>query len=343
MIAAGPTALWYATRSTGYVSLLLLTAIVVLGVVTSMRWYTREWPRFLVQALHRNLSLLVLVFLLIHIVTSVADPFAGLTVLNAVAPFTGSYRPIWLGLGVVSMELLVALTVTSLLRQRIGFRAWRVVHWAAYACWPLAMLHTLGTGSDQRSGWAVILGVLCVASVVFALVARLTSRVPRVPAIVRVVALLGTAAVTVAIVGFAAAGPLRAGWAKSAGTPAKLLANTGGSATSTGGAAPTPTPAPTLATGLSDQLTGAVTQNGRTVQVNLTDRRDPSIQVLVAVRGESSTGQITITRAGAVLCNTSASVVQDVTATCGHTAVDISLAQQADGTIAGQMVTRAAG
>ena len=123
--AAGPTPLWYAARSTGYVSLLLLTAILVLGIVTSMRWANRDWPRFMSQAVHRNLSLLVLVFLAIHILASTIDPFAGISVLNSVVPFTGSYRPLWLGLGVVSLELLVALTVTSLLRQRISFTAWK--------------------------------------------------------------------------------------------------------------------------------------------------------------------------------------------------------------------------
>ncbi|PZR78831.1 MAG: ferric reductase, partial [Candidatus Aeolococcus gillhamiae] len=185
ILASGPTALWYAARSTGYVSLLMLTAILVLGIVTAMRWDSRDWPRFLSQAVHRNLALLVLVFLGVHIVTSIVDPFAGIAVLNTVVPFTGSYRPVWLGLGVLSMELLAALVITSLLRQRISFTAWRVVHWAAYACWPLALLHTLGTGSDVRSPWAVVVSVGCVAAVIVAIVWRLTSDRPRLPLPVR--------------------------------------------------------------------------------------------------------------------------------------------------------------
>ncbi|HEY8755352.1 MAG TPA: ferric reductase-like transmembrane domain-containing protein, partial [Candidatus Dormibacteraeota bacterium] len=225
MIAAsGPTALWYTARSTGYVSLLMLTAILVLGIVTAMRWDSRDWPRFLSQAVHRNLSLLVLVFLGIHIVTSVVDPFAGIAVLNAVLPFTGSYRPLWMGLGVLSMELLVALTITSLLRQRIGFAAWRFIHWAAYACWPLAVLHTLGTGSDVRSGWAVALSLGCLAAVVMALARRLISSRAGISVVRRAAALLVTAAATAALLGFAAAGPLHSGWAKAAGTPGRLLA-----------------------------------------------------------------------------------------------------------------------
>jgi len=338
--ASGPTVLWYTARSTGYVSLLMLTAILVLGIITAMRWDSRDWPRFLSQALHRNLSLLVLVFLGIHIVTSVVDPFAGIAILNTVLPFTGSYRPVWMGLGALSMELLVALAITSLLRQRIGFALWRFIHWAAYACWPLALLHTLGTGSDVRSPWALIVSLGCVAAVVLAIAWRLTSNRARISVPRRAVALLATAAATVALLGFAAAGPLHSGWAKAAGTPDRLLA---ASSTAAPAATATPVPAPPLATGLNDQVTGAVVQNGRTVQVNLTDRSDSTLRVIVAVTGNSSTGRLLITKSGATVCNTTASVVQDVTATCGQTSVDISLAQQADGTVAGQLVTRAAG
>lgn len=335
--AAGPTALWYAARSSGYVSLLLLTAILVLGILTAMRWTSRDWPRFVSQALHRNLSLLVLVFLAIHIVTSVADPFAGIGVLNAVAPFTGSYRPVWLGLGVLSVELLVALVITSLLRHRIGFRLWRTVHFAAYACWPTALLHTLGTGSDVRSAWALVLGLGCVASVVVALAWRLTSRVPRLPAPTRVVALLATAAATISVLGFAAAGPLHSGWAKSAGTPAKLLALGARAAAS----AP-PAPVAPLATGLNDSLTGTLAQNGQSIRATLIDGRDTSLHIIITVAAQGTSGQLTVTRNGGTLCSAAATIGEKVLATCGRTSVAVALSQQADGSLVGTMATQAA-
>lgn len=341
MIAAsGPTALWYAARSTGYVSLLMLTAILVLGIVTAMRWDSRDWPRFLTQAVHRNLSLLVLIFLGIHIIASVVDPFAGIAALNTVAPFTGSYRPVWLGLGVVSMELLVALVITSLLRQRIAFGVWRAVHWAAYACWPLAMLHTLGTGSDVRSPWALVLSLGCVGAVVFAIVWRLTSEQPRVPRVLRATSLLVTAAATIALLGFAAAGPLHSGWAKAAGTPDRLLVAASAAAQPT--PSPTTTPAPALPAGLTDQLTGTAVQGTSAVQVTLRDARDAGLRIVITVGANSSSGQLLITENGASVCNVTAAVAQDVQAACGQTAVDITLSQQADGTIAGQMNTQAA-
>jgi hypothetical protein len=342
--AAGPTALWYAARSTGYVSLLMLTAILVLGILTSMRWDRPEWPRFLTQALHRNLSLLVLVFLGIHIVASIVDPFAGISALNTVAPFTGSYRPVWLGLGVVSTELLVALVITSLLRQHMGFTAWRVVHWAAYASWPLALLHTLGTGSDVRSPWAVVIGVACVGAVIVAIVWRLTSDPERVSLPVRIVSLLVTGAATVALTGFAAAGPLHSGWARAAGTPDRLLAAGATAATATPApASPTPATASVLPAGLTDQLAGTAVQTSTGVRVTLTDSRDANLRINIAVAAQAPTGQLQITDAGATVCLVSAQVAQDVRATCAGTLVDITLSQAADGSIAGQMVTSGGG
>jgi methionine sulfoxide reductase heme-binding subunit len=340
--AAGPTPLWYAARSTGYVSLLLLTAILALGIVTSMRWASRDWPRFMSQAVHRNLSLLVLVFLAIHILASTIDPFAGISLFNSVVPFTGSYRPLWLGLGVVSLELLVALTITSLLRQRISFTVWRVVHWAAYACWPLALLHTLGTGSDVRSAWAILVSLACVGIVVIAIAWRLFGAAAGVRLPVRLIGLMVTVAATMALLGFAVAGPLHTGWAKAAGTPDQLLAATATDGQT--GSTPSPSPAPNsaaLPTGLSDSVRGTLVQGANDVTVQLSDARDANLRITISVVAQATTGQLSITEGGATICSVVASVAQDVQASCGHTAVDISLTQQADGSVAGQLVTRA--
>ena len=123
------TALWYATRGTGVVALLLLTAVVLLGVSSTFRWRSPRLPKFLVHGLHRNLTLLVLAFLAVHIVTAVVDTFAPIRIVDAVIPFVGAYRPFWLGLGAVAFDLLIALTATSLLRARVGVRLWRGLHW----------------------------------------------------------------------------------------------------------------------------------------------------------------------------------------------------------------------
>src|SRR6202165_240143 len=116
--------LWYTTRGAGAVSLVLLSAVVVLGILSVLRVQTAGWPRFLTVGLHRNLALITLVFLALHIVTAVVDPFTHLGWLTAVVPFSSYYRTIWLGLGTIAFELLLAIVVTSLLRGLIGEAAW---------------------------------------------------------------------------------------------------------------------------------------------------------------------------------------------------------------------------
>jgi predicted ferric reductase len=167
------TLLWYTTRGAGAVSIVLLSAVVVLGVLSALRVQTSGWPRFLTAGLHRNLALMTLVFLALHIVTAVVDPFTHLGWLTAVVPFSSSYRTFWLGLGTIAFELLLAIVVTSLARQWIGQAAWRLVHWLTYASWPVAVIHGLGTGTDAWSAWSLVLTVVCVGAVVAAIGYRL--------------------------------------------------------------------------------------------------------------------------------------------------------------------------
>ena len=166
------TLLWYTARAAGLVSLVFLTAVMVLGLLARMRVEGRGWPRFLTAAVHRDLALLSLVFLAIHIVTAVTDPFTSLGLGAAVVPFGSYYRTFWLGLGTLAVELMLAVVLTSLVRRWIGQRAWRGVHWVAYAVWPMAVVHGVGTGTDAFSLWSLAITVACVASVAVALMWR---------------------------------------------------------------------------------------------------------------------------------------------------------------------------
>jgi methionine sulfoxide reductase heme-binding subunit len=158
--------LWYATRATGLVSLLLLTASVLLGLLTAGRFVSDRWPRFLTQGLHRNVSLLTLVFLAIHVATNVIDTFVSIPVTAVFIPFAGSYKQPWLAFGTVACGLFAALVATSLVRGFLGHRSWRRVHWLAYACWPVALVHGLGIGTDRTTAVVLVLTVACAASVV---------------------------------------------------------------------------------------------------------------------------------------------------------------------------------
>jgi hypothetical protein len=230
---------WYVARAAGIVSLLLLTGSVLLGILTSVRWFSDRWPRFTTTLVHRNVSLLAVVFLVVHVATVVIDGFAPIRWLDAVVPFASPYRPLWLGLGTIAFDLVLALIATSLLRNRIGPRLWRGTHWLAYACWPIAVVHGMGTGSDTASRVFLIVNGVCITAVIAAIWWRIRpALVPR-PA-VRSWVLAATIVAPIALLGWLVAGPLASGWASRSGTPAALL----GPSVSAGAESAAP-PAPT--------------------------------------------------------------------------------------------------
>ena len=215
-------ALWYLTRGTGAVTLILLTVTMVLGVVDVRRWSSERWPRFVVDAIHRNVSLLVLALLALHVLTAWLDSFAPISITDAVIPFHSSYRPIWLGLGALALDLLLAVAITSLLRQRMGHRSWRAVHWLAYACWPIAVVHSLGTGTDAPAAWMLALTAACVLAVLAAGATRSFAGWPS-HRRVRSTAFAALAIGPLALAIWLPRGPLGKSWARRAGTPASLL------------------------------------------------------------------------------------------------------------------------
>ncbi len=221
-VSSGASALWYLTRGTGAIALILLTISVALGVANVRRARTAGVPRFVFDAVHRNASLLAVAFLFVHIVTSLLDGFAPIRVVDVIIPFASPYRPVWLGFGAVAFDLLIAVALTSMLRRRFGYRAWRITHWAAYACWPIALLHGLGTGSDTKTTWMLAIAGGCLIVVIVAVVARATDGWPNHFG-ARSTAIAASALVPLGLIVWLPSGPLAAGWAKRAGTPASLL------------------------------------------------------------------------------------------------------------------------
>ena len=219
MIAtSGPTTLWYLSRGTGVVALLLLTAAVVLGVAGPLR----ARPRVLLAGLHRNIPLLAIAFVAAHVLTTVADGYAPIGVKDGIFPFLSPYRPVWLGLGTVAFDLLLAVVATSLLRARIGLRGWRAVHWLAYcrgrsrSCTGSAPAPTrsrAGAGSHRRLH-ARGGGRRRAAGGADPRTRRRTSGS---------LALGAVPAVLLVLFIWAKTGPLQQGWALRAGTPSSLI------------------------------------------------------------------------------------------------------------------------
>jgi sulfoxide reductase heme-binding subunit YedZ len=223
LLGVSNTALWYLTRSTGAVALILLTISVALGIANVERLQAAGWPRFVIEGVHRNVSLLAIAVLVVHVATSVLDPFAGIHLIDAVIPFTGTYRPVWLGLGAFASDLLLAIALTSVLRRHLSYPLWRVTHWLAYLCWPIAILHTVGTGSDVRQLWLQAILAACGVTVVAAVWFRIANGWPARRGI-RTSAALASVALPAALLIWLPSGPLGTGWASRAGTPAQKLA-----------------------------------------------------------------------------------------------------------------------
>jgi predicted ferric reductase len=187
---------WYASRATGVVALLLLTAVMVLGIIINRQGRLPGLPRFGVTGLHRNLSLLAVIFVVIHVVTAVLDTFVSIPLVSAVIPFASGYERFWLGLGAISLDIMLALIVTSLVRGRLNRKVWRAVHWLAYASWPIAFAHGIGSSTDLQHGPLLVLAIACAALIAAALAWRVIAVAREVPRARRVSALMGRSLVT---------------------------------------------------------------------------------------------------------------------------------------------------
>ncbi|WP_449372720.1 ferric reductase-like transmembrane domain-containing protein [Arthrobacter psychrolactophilus] len=168
--------MWAIGRVSGFVSMFLLTAALLLGILSRSGRPLLVIPRFSISLLHRNFSLLSAVFLLIHVGTLLLDSYAQLHVIDVVVPFLGSYEPFWQGLGTVAFDIVLALMVTGLLRHRLRTSVFRAIHWLNYAMWPIALAHSIGNGTDGITTWFLISAIVCSVSVLAAVIWRLSAR-----------------------------------------------------------------------------------------------------------------------------------------------------------------------
>jgi methionine sulfoxide reductase heme-binding subunit len=177
----GSTALWYASRATGVVSLLLLSLVVLLGMLVNRQGRLPGLPSFAVTGLHRSLSLMSVLFVAVHVATAIIDPYVSIRLAAVVIPFVSAYEPFWLGLGAVALDLVAVLILTSLVRAYMSRRLWRGIHWLAYAAWPVAFAHSIGSSPDLRSGGLLLVAVGSALAVVAADLWRVAAAAREVP------------------------------------------------------------------------------------------------------------------------------------------------------------------
>lgn len=165
--------LWYATRSSGLAAFVLLTLSVVLGVLTTQRIATGWWPRFASQSLHRNVSLLAVVLLVTHVLTTLLDNYVAISWWAGVIPFASTYDRVWIGLGTLALDLILVVTMSSLIRLAVGHRWWRLLHWLSYAAWPLALTHYISSGTDALAPWSLAIAAVSTVAVLAAVFVRI--------------------------------------------------------------------------------------------------------------------------------------------------------------------------
>lgn len=337
-LIAPPSPVWFFARGAGFVSLILLTISVCLGILVSMRVRSRGWPLFLSDQLHGYTAVLFFVFLTLHVVTVLLDPFTRFALSEVLVPFASTYRRVWLGLGVVAAELAVAMGASVYLRRWIGYRAWRVLHLGTYAVFPLALVHGLATGSDTRAEWGTAVYALCLGAVVASAGVRLWSGPARLRGPLAAAGALG-----IFVLGsWLTVGPMHQGWAREAGTPQLDNAQ----------ALPTPQAAstsPALARPFVDRVSGRLdTQSGSALKASgqATGSVDLgwSLDAQQAADG-SLYGTMTITDAsGGTICAATITSAdqQGIVATCapggahGSITFDLRLRQRG-GLLSGQL------
>ena len=215
LAAASISPLWYLSRAAGYVGLILLGLIGVLGIITAGNIQVAKGTKFLAPDLHRSLSLLAIVVLTIHVGAAVADKYSFIGLKDVFIPFISAYRPIWVGIGAIAVDLGIAVVVTSLLRVKMGYRSWKIIHWISYPVFALSVIHGLGSGTDSALWFSKFIYVAVGGLLVLAIIARLLARNDL--QIGKKAAYFGVSfAVPLLIIAWAASGPLAANWAKRA-------------------------------------------------------------------------------------------------------------------------------
>jgi hypothetical protein len=166
-VTTDPT-IWLLARASGITAYVLLTAVVLAGLLLKARPFGARPRPAAVTDVHRFLSLLALAALAVHGAALVLDRAVSIPVQALLVPGIAGYRPLWTGLGVVAGELMLLLVLSFSLRRRIGAKAWRRFHYAAYAAFAAAAVHGIMAGSDSGRSWMRALYLGSIAAVIAA-------------------------------------------------------------------------------------------------------------------------------------------------------------------------------
>lgn len=171
---------WLASRASGIVALLAVTASVGLGLWASIRAKRRPGMAVAMRGGHEHLALVGLISIAVHGVTLLGDPYLRPGVTGVSVPFAIDYRPAWVAAGLVGGYLAALLGLSFYARKRLGAKRWRSAHRLAVLAYVLSVAHTLGAGTDASTVWMRTLLLLTGAPIVALFLLRVSQ--PRRPA-----------------------------------------------------------------------------------------------------------------------------------------------------------------
>ena len=171
-------AFWYVTRAAGVVAYLLLWLSTAWGLAVSSKILDPLLQRFFTYDMHQFISLLALGFVVLHVVVLLADKYLPFSVAQVLVPFAAPYRPVWVGVGVIGFYLTLLVSVTFYLRQRIGYHKFRVIHYASFVAYLMALAHGLLAGTDSSLWTAQFMYAASALVVIFLFVYRIVMALP---------------------------------------------------------------------------------------------------------------------------------------------------------------------
>ena len=164
---------WYVTRATALLAYLALTGSVVYGLLLSTRILDRISHRAVSFTLHQDLSSIALALALVHAAVLMIDRSVPYSPVEVIVPFSGPYRPIWVGIGQISLGITLVVLLSFYGRKRIGQPRWRRLHYLSFVAFVGATAHGLMAGSDTSATWVYLGYLLMSCLVVFLLVYRI--------------------------------------------------------------------------------------------------------------------------------------------------------------------------
>lgn len=162
--------MWYITRSAGLAAYILLWLSTAWGLAVSSKILDNLLHRSFTYDFHQFLSLLALGFTALHVIVLMFDQYLPYSVAQILVPFISPYRPVWVGIGVIGMYIMVLVTVTFYLRGKIGMKAFRYIHMASLLGYLGVLVHSVVSGTDSS-----LTSVLLLYAVTFLVTVFLTA------------------------------------------------------------------------------------------------------------------------------------------------------------------------